>query len=167
MKTEFRITSSLVGQIRQDLRRPHRFAFERVGFISARPALIGARLSMLAIAYHPVADEHYEDDRSVGAMIGPAAIRAALQIAYIGDFSMLHVHMHEHAGPPAFSPVDLREYPKFLPDFFNVRPGLPHGAVLLSHDEITGLIWPTRGARPQPLDEAVEVGAPLRIFWRT
>lgn len=166
MRLEFRITSALIGRIRTDLRRQHRFAFERVGFISARPATTPDGLTLLAIDYHPVADEDYVDDPSVGAMIGPAAMRKALQLAYKADVSMLHVHMHEHAGFPAFSRVDLREYPKFVPDFFNVRPGLPHGAILLSHDELTGLIWGRRGAQPQPLDEAIEVGTPLRIFRR-
>jgi hypothetical protein len=167
MKLEFRLTSALVGRIRADLRRSHRFAFERVGFISARPATTTSGLALFAIEYHPVADEDYVDDPSVGAMIGPAAMRKALQFAYKGDVSMLHVHMHEHAGPPEFSRVDLREYPKFVPDFFNVRPRLPHGAILLSHDELTGLIWPCRAAQPQRLDEASEIGTPLRIFRRT
>jgi hypothetical protein len=166
MRTSFRIVGGLLRNARLDLQRAHRFAFERVGFISARPAISGTVLSLIAVDYHPVADEDYLDDPSVGAMIGPDAIRKALQIAYRSDVSMLHVHMHEHTGRPNFSPVDRREYPKFVPDFFNVRPALPHGAILLSHDELTGLVWPARGRGPQPLDEAIEVGAPLRIFRR-
>lgn len=166
MKTAFRITTGLIGKIRQDLQRPHAFALERVGFISARPAVAGETLSIAATDYHPVADEDYEESRRVGAMIGPAAIRKSLQIAYRGNVSMFHVHMHEHAGAPWFSRVDLTEYPKFVPDFFNVQPGLPHGAILLSHDEITGLLWPAKGHQPHQLDEAIEVGAPLRIFRR-
>lgn len=166
MKTAFRISTGLLGKIRQDLRRPHPFAAERVGFISARPAVAGPTLSIIAADYHPVADEDYERDRRVGAMIGPAAIRKALQVAYRGNVSMFHVHMHEHAGAPWFSRVDLTEYPKFVPDFFNVQAGLPHGAILLSHDEITGLLWAVKGRQPQLLDEAIEVGAPLRIFRR-
>lgn len=166
MKTAFRITASLLGHIRQDLQRPHTFAAERVGFISARPAVVGPTLSIIAADYHPVADGDYEESRRVGAMIGPAAIRKALQAAYGGNASMFHVHMHEHAGAPWFSRIDLTEYPKFVPDFFNVQAGLPHGAILLSHDEITGLLWPAKGRQPQLIDEAVEVGAPLRIFRR-
>lgn len=166
MKTAFRITTGLLGKIRHDLRRPHPFAAERVGFISARPAAAGSTVSIIAADYHPVADDDYEKDRRVGAMIGPAAIRKALQVAYRGNVSMFHVHMHEHAGAPWFSRVDLTEYPKFVPDFFNVQAGLPHGAILLSHDEITGLLWAAKGRQPQLLDEAIEVGAPLRIFRR-
>jgi hypothetical protein len=166
MKTAFRLTSVLARQLREDLLRPHPFALERVGFISARPAMAGPDLSLLAAAYHPVADEDYLDDATVGAMIGPAAIRKALQIAYKQGVSMLHVHMHEHAGPPRFSRVDLREYPKFVPDFFNVQPGLPHGAILLSRNEITGLLWLQHGSSAVPLDEAIEVGAPFRFFGR-
>ena len=166
MKTAFRITAGLLGNIRQDLQRPHTFAAERVGFISARPAVVGPTLSIIAADYHPVADGDYEESRRVGAMIGPAAIRKALQVAYRGNASMFHVHMHEHAGAPWFSKIDLTEYPKFVPDFFNVQAGLPHGAILLSHDEITGLLWLAKGRQPQLIDEAVEVGAPLRIFRR-
>lgn len=166
MRTAFRITTGLVSKIRQDLRRPHPFAAERVGFISARPAVAGSILSIIAADYHPVADEHYERDRRVGAMIGPAAIRMALQVAYRSNVSMFHVHMHEHAGAPWFSRVDLIEYPKFVPDFFNVQGGLPHGAILLSHDEIIGLLWPSKERKPQLLDETIEVGAPLCIYRR-
>jgi len=166
MKTAFRIRSSLLGSIRQDLKRPHSFALERIGFISARPAVAGSTVSMAAADYHPVADDDYEENPNVGAMIGPAAIRKALQIAYRSDVSMFHVHMHEHAGAPWFSNVDIDEYPKFVPDFFNVQSGLPHGAILLSYDAMTGLLWPARGRRPQLIDEAVEIGAPLRIFRR-
>ena len=166
MKTAFRITAGLLGKIREDLRRPHSFAAERVGFISARPAVAGPTLSIIAADYHPVADEDYEKDPRVGAMIGPAAIRKALQVAYRGDVSMFHVHMHLHAGAPWFSQVDLTEYPKFVPDFFNVKARLPHGAILLSQDAITGLLWAAKGRQPQLLDEVIEVGAPLRIFRR-
>lgn len=166
MKTIFRITSALVGTIREDLVRRHPFAAERVGFVSARPALAGPTLSIIAVDYHTVADDDYERDHRVGAMIGPNAIRKALQVAYRGNLSMFHVHMHAHAGAPWFSQVDLNEYPKFVPDFFNVQAGLPHGAILLSRDDIIGLLWSAKGRQPQLLDEVVEVGAPLRIFGR-
>lgn len=166
MIASFRITSPLLGQIRADLHRPHPFAWERVGFISAQPAQARGGVSLLAADYHPVDDGDYEDDPSVGAKIGASAMREALQIAYRHEVSMLHVHMHEHAGLPEFSRVDVREYPKFIPDFFNVQPCLPHGAILLSHDEMTGLVWMGRGIEPQFFQEAVEVGAPLRIRWR-
>jgi hypothetical protein len=166
MIASFRITSPLLGRIRADLHRPHPFACERVGFISARPARAAECVSLMGADYHPVGDGDYEDDPSVGAKIGAAAMREALQIAYRHKVSMLHVHMHEHAGMPEFSRVDVREYPKFIPDFFNVQPSLPHGAILLSHDEMTGLVWMARGMEPQLLQEAVEVGAPLRIHRR-
>lgn len=166
MRALFRITSALAGAVRDDLARPHPFAAERVGFVSARPAAAGPDLSIVAVAYHPVCDGDYERDHRVGAMIGPDAIRKALQVAYRGGLSMFHVHMHEHVGAPWFSRVDLREYPKFVPDFFNVQAGLPHGALLLSRDEMIGLVWTARGREPELLDEVVEVGAPLRIFGR-
>lgn len=166
MKTAFRIASALVGTIREDLARPHPFAAERVGFVSARPALAGPTLSIIAVDYHSVADDDYEKDHRVGAMIGADAMRKALQVAYRGNLSMFHIHMHGHAGAPWFSQVDLSEYPRFVPDFFNVQAGLPHGAILLSRDEIIGLLWTGKERQPELLDEIIEVGAPLGIFGR-
>lgn len=49
--------------------------------------------------------------------------------------------MHEHRGRPTFSPTDRREQLNFVPDFFKVRPQMPHGAVVLSHDMANGRLW--------------------------
>jgi hypothetical protein len=164
MSASFRISTGLLAEVRRDLERKHPFALERVGFISARPAASGSMLSIIACDYASVADEDYVNDPRVGASIGPSAMSKAMQIAYKGGVSMFHVHMHEHAGAPWFSGVDLREYPKFVPDFFNAQRALPHGALLLSHDTMAGLYWRTKDQGPLLLDEIIEVGAPLRIF---
>ena len=108
-----------------------RFAAERVGFLVCRAGrLTDGGLVILATGYDPVSDEDYVDDPSVGAMMGPAAIRKALERAYNGgaeDLSLFHVHMHGHRGRTGFSEVDDRESRKFVPDFFNVAPAMPHG----------------------------------------
>src|ERR1700720_3721710 len=83
MKVLFKITNSLLELVTQDLVRRHDFAAERVGFLSCRVAkLKPAGLIILAHDYNPVADNDYLDDPRVGAMMGPAAIRKALQFAY-------------------------------------------------------------------------------------
>jgi hypothetical protein len=118
MKLVFRIEGKLLDRIRADLRRPHPFAHERVGFISAKAGALPADgLTIMAVDYHPVADDHYLDDPRVGAMMGSAAISKALEIAYRTNSSMFHVHLHEHAGTPQFSPTDTSENAKFVPDF--------------------------------------------------
>jgi hypothetical protein len=116
MKLAFRVESKLLDRIRADLRRPHPFAHERVGFISAKAGALPADgVTILAVDYHPVADDHYLNDPRVGAMMGSAAISKALEIAYGAKASMFHVHLHEHTGTPRFSSTDTRESdPRFF-----------------------------------------------------
>ena len=76
MRVAFKITRSLLGRTLDDLCRSHPFAAERVGFFSCRVG--GLRPSgwvVLAHDFHPVADDDYLRDRTVGAMMGPTAIR--------------------------------------------------------------------------------------------
>ena len=141
MNVIFRATDLLLRNVRHDLGRRHAFAAERVGFISARAASTSNSLLLEAISYFPVADVDYVNDRSVGAMMGQEAIRKALNIALMQKVGVFHVHMHEHKGQPGFSRTDLREQAKFIPDFFKVCHQLPHGAIVLSHDQAAGRVW--------------------------
>ena len=162
MKISLKITKLLIQNIRADLSREHRFAAERVGFISCRVAdLPEGGLIITANNYHPVADEDYLDDPSVGAMMGPTAIRKALQIAYTDNMCMIHVHMHEHQGIPKFSKVDLTESAKFIPDFWNVQPTLPHGTLVLSHNLAAALCWVPGIRKILPVSNITIVGSPL------
>ena len=162
MKTIFRATRDFERHVRQDLERPHQFAAERVGFLSVRAASTGKALVLLADRYHPVADEDYVDDRRVGAMMGQEAIRKALEIALLDPVGMFHIHMHEHRGRPRFSPIDLREQLKFVPDFFKVRPEMPHGAIVFSHDRAAGRVW-VGPARIHEIGEFNTIGQPVDI----
>jgi hypothetical protein len=104
---------SAIDAVRDDLYRRHRFAAERVGFLACRAArLANNGLIILATEYHPVADDDYVEDPTVGAMMGARAIRVAMQLAYNGgreDTSVFHIHMHDRAGYPVFSQTDLTE----------------------------------------------------------
>lgn len=141
MKAIFRATDNFLHDIRRDLARRHPFAAERVGFISIRAASARHTLVLLPEGYHPVADDDYIDDPTVGAMMAQEAIRKALDVALLQPVGMFHVHLHEHRGRPAFSHVDRREQLKFMPDFFKVRHEIPHGAIVLSHDRAIGRLW--------------------------
>ncbi|MDQ0080986.1 hypothetical protein J2W35_001323 [Variovorax boronicumulans] len=167
MKTSFRIERRLLEQAHCDLSRPHPYAHERVGFIACSTADVQGGLLLLADEYLLVADEDYVNDRSVGAMMGPAAIRKALEYAYgRSNVAMLHVHRHEHRGVPGFSKVDLSESAKFVPDFWKVRPGVPHGIVVLSFDAMNGLVWDPTTQRPQRIEQMAVIGRPMSIFGR-
>ena len=168
MSIIWRARRDLLDHIRQDLERPHKFAAERVGFVACKVGrLADDGLVILAGAYSPVDDQEYVDDRTVGAMMGPGAIRRALQRAYrggAGDVSMFHIHMHDHVGIPGFSRVDLTESAKFVPDFFNVAPLMPHGIVVLSHNRAAGLCWRGPKTKPTHIDRFASVGAPLETW---
>jgi len=165
MKLRFKITGALIDQIRQDLARPHAFAHERVGFISAGLSAAGRDIIVLAREYRPVRDEDYLPDHSVGAMMGREAIRCALEWAMQQGHAMFHVHTHGGRGVPNFSGVDIRENRKFIPDFFKVTPKGVHGAIVLSGDAARGQSWLQRGREPVAIDEFVVVG-PSLLKWR-
>lgn len=139
--TEFRATDSFLTKVRTDLMRPHAFAHERVGFITARAARGAEGLILLAEDYYPVADENYIHDTRVGAMMDQEAIRMALELALLNGVGIFHVHMHGLKYRLWFSKIDLDEQAKFIPDFFTVCPQMPHGAIVLNAKAAAGRVW--------------------------
>jgi len=164
MNIIFKITDQLRAVILRDLERSHLFAAERVGFISCRPARTSSGLLIAAAAYHPVDDSDYLRSSRVGAMMGPDAIRKALQISYGGTVSMFHVHLHDHLGMPGFSSTDLRETAKFVPNFFNVQSALPHGALVLSRNSAVARCWVSSNEPPVWVSKVTIVGAPISLI---
>lgn len=164
MRICFKLPVSLLAAIKSDLARPHPFAHERVGFLACRVGgLKPSGLVILASRYLTVTDSDYVEDDTVGAMMGPAAIRKALEFAYNNPVSMFHVHLHNHLGQPGFSDIDLKESAKFVPNFWHVRPAMPHGAVVLSKNSAWGLCWYSEARRPLPMTEFIFVGTPMRL----
>jgi hypothetical protein len=165
MRIIFKITRGLLDNLREDLARPHAFAAERVGFLSCRAAkLAPSGLVILAREYHAVADSDYIEDSRVGAMMNSEAIRKAMQVAYSNGVGVFHVHMHDHYGRPGPSKTDLRETSKFVPDFWHVRPQMPHGAVIISRDGVSGRCWYPGHRVPCEIDEFVVVGPKLDVI---
>jgi hypothetical protein len=161
VRTHFKATRSLLQSIRRDLARPHPFAFERVGFVAASISASKEELLVLAQEYRPVLDEDYLDDPTVGAMMGPEAIRKALQWALSQNVGLFHIHSHGGRGRPGFSRIDLREQARFVPSFFQVAGRCAHGAIVLSNTQSAGNIWMNEDVPPRPIDTFTEVGAPL------
>lgn len=161
MRVTFRLTRRLFEAVKADLIRRHAFAAERVGWLRCRVGDVPAGgVVILAHEYFPVEDGDYLDDPTVGAMMGSAAIRKALQLAYRSKASMFHVHLHDHRARPRFSSVDSRETAKFMPDFWHVRAGMPHGAVVFSRDSACGRCW-YPGGKVLEISEVVIIGAPI------
>jgi hypothetical protein len=162
MKIALKLRSELFGEILRDLRRPHPFAAERVGFIVARPTRSNSGIILLASRYLAVPDDGYAEDYSAGAVMNEKTIFGAMQIGYAENVSVIHVHVHEHTGLPGFSSIDRRESAKFVPAFLGARPQYPHAAVVLSSDSFVGLCWLTGKKKPQPISQFVVVGRHLR-----
>lgn len=166
MTAVLKLTQRMWVRTIADLRRPHDLAKERVGFFSCRQAsLAGGGLLLLAEDYHPVADAHYLPPLMGAVTIGPEAIRDALQIALTKTASIVHVHLHDHSGATRFSKIDNSENAKLIPDFFNVAPDVPHGAVALSQTHAFGQLWDRQYAPPRTFDQIVAIGAPIRFLW--
>lgn len=167
MNLRFKIRSELLDRVRLDLRRRHRFAHERVGFITAGLATFAGGAMAMARDYRPVEDGDYVDAPGVGAMMAPDAIRKAQERALFARDAIFHVHSHGGLGVPAFSGVDLRENAKFVPDFLKVAPHALHGAIVLSDDAALGQCWLARGGGPVPLSDFTVVGPATRTWGRS
>jgi hypothetical protein len=138
-----------------DLRRPHAYAAERIGFLYGRLASKDVPLIVIT-RYVPVADEHYVNDYTVGARISGDAIRGAMQeVLETGD-GVFHTHLHEWPGVPGFSRTDEDELPKLIPAFRAVGPNQPTGLFLFSPDSALVAVW-------LPHTKAAEYTAQVRI----
>ena len=167
MMVNFRIGRALLQEVREDLDRPHAFAFERVGFLFCRfGSLPMGGLVVLGREYSTVADEDYINDDRFGAVVGAGAFRSALERTLTDALGIFHVHMHSHRGTPFPSPIDLRETAKFVPDFFHVQGAVPHGALIVSRDEISGRVWLGEDAKPIEITATTVIGSPL-LFRRS
>lgn len=165
MKARIKVPSAMLATIRADLARPHQFAHERVGFLTAGAALFdGNGLLLLVRDYRPVDEEDYVPDRSVGVKIGADAMRKALQAAYRPASTVLHIHTHGGLGRPHFSGVDRRSAGEFIPSFFNPVPRMPHGIVVLSDDGANGLLWIDPHQAPVPIADIISVGGSYRKY---
>jgi len=138
---KMKLPGSLYRHMLADLKRPHRFAYERVGFVYAKTTVLSDGTYLINYTeYHPVADEHYVEDDSVGARIGSAAIRGAMQKILDENCSGFHVHLHNHVGQPRPSGDDKEGLPGIVESLANLKPSLPHGILILSKDSCYALV---------------------------
>lgn len=166
MNVHFKMTKDLLDDALDDLRRPHPFATERAAFIGCKASVCRGGVLVLGHTYIPLRDEWYTDDPRYGCLFNADAMRAAMQFALTNDAGIFHVHLHDHSGRPCFSGTDLREARKFIPDFWNVRPTLPHGVLVFSADGASGLCWYPKKEKPIKIARITAVGFPMRFLER-
>jgi hypothetical protein len=160
-----RINNTLFSEMVGDLRRPHEFAHERVGFMFCHQSPLRSGNLLLAYNYKPIRDDQYLEDRTVGARFDGSCIREAMQTSLTEGCSVFHVHLHEHEGQPRFSGVDTREMQQIMPCFVNLRPDRVHGALVLSLDSAFARVWgatlPPTGRIP---DRLSLVGSRMKLW---
>ena len=89
------------------------------------------------------------------------------QPLYFHDsFRHLHAAFPElFAMPRSSASTDRRENALFVPDFWNVQPDLPHGALVFSFDSAVGQCRIPGYAAPVGVEVAI-VGSPMRCTWK-
>jgi hypothetical protein len=159
---QLKIPQTLYNKVVTDLERPHKFAFERVGFLFVKTGRIGTNIEqILAANYIPVADDNYIKDTKVGAKINSIAIRSVIQRILDTGEGAFHVHMHNEYGIPRFSSIDRKSLLTLIPSFQATKPNMTHGALLLSKDSSNALIWLPNEKNPVFITNITIVGYPL------
>lgn len=170
MNPQLRLTAKVLDAVLDDLRRPHPFALERVGFLFTKLGNRGTSNPLtFPVDYWPVPDADYVDDDRAGALIGATAIRAVMQKLLdhrTAALGAIHVHFHDHAGPTDLSWTDARELPPLVESFRSVGPLGAHGILILSRDHGLARIWLPGEEQPVDAQRITVVGTPLRSFWR-
>jgi hypothetical protein len=170
MKMEMKLTAAMYGAILADLRRPHEFAAERVGFCSVRQTPAGEGVLLLIDHYFPVADEHYIDDPQVGAKIGEPALTEAIHRVYYGretGTGLFHTHLHNHSGPTAMSKEDRGSIPTVVDGFRQVNAKAPHGLIIFSVDHAHVLATAANGDDILEQVDVVGVIGPRLLTFRS
>ena len=139
MNVKIRLSRDLEAQIRTDLLRPHEY--ERVGFVSGPHAQLSVSDYLVILnQYHPVSDNEYIEDHTVGARINGTAIRKAMQYVLDTRNGMFHVHCHGFKGIPELSRTDENEIPPVVQNFRNVDRSSVNGILLLNNTHLKAYV---------------------------
>lgn len=132
---KFRIPKFVYELMQEDLRKPHPFAYERVGFLFTKTILLfDTSYLIVATDYLPIADEDYIEDMNVGAKINSNSIRTAMQGIVDRNGGCFHVHLHNHSGKPYPSFTDQESLPGIVNSFSNIASKQANGILILSRD---------------------------------
>ena len=164
MIVTIRIRQDFVNEMLVDLRRPHEFAHERVGFLYCKQTALSSGPLLLAYAYDPIRDDQYISDDTVGARFDSSSIRHAMQVALQHEVAVFHVHLHDHTGQPGFSRTDTREMQALMPCFVNVQPERVHGAFILSRNSATARVWSSDAPNGTAVQRITFVGSKMTFI---
>ena len=165
MNVEIRIPGALYCEAFEDLRRPHPHAYERVGFFSSAVKLLNPQHCLVLLnRYHSVADEHYLEDPTIGALIGVESITAAMQRTLSERSGQFHVHIHEHCGEPRPSVDDIKGLPPVVRSLSATAPKQASGYLILSRDRAWSEAIVPGQAEPIIATKISVVGFPMKFL---
>lgn len=125
-----------------DLKRPHDFAHERIGFFICTVG--DAQLT--ASDWLSIKDKDYILNDRVGAMVGESAMECVMQRAFTEQKCLIHFHLHEFQKIPTFSIVDLTSLSdEMIPSLFNFSKAGPHGALIKGSRTFATMIFYSAG----------------------
>lgn len=158
-----RIPSQFYTLMLADLKKPHPFAAERVGFFSTSLITAGEKFKIVLVTgYHSIPDDDYIDDPAVGAKINTKAILTAMQRIISTGKGCLHVHLHEHNGTPSPSSTDLASLPGLARSFLNANSETACGYLILSNNDFFCEMYTLNGQSVK-IGQLTIVGYPLKI----
>jgi hypothetical protein len=177
MKTIIKIPHNLFEQAKNDLLRPSKVSWERVGFFSTKCSKRGDTLLVHCVAYNSVQDDHYIIDNTVGVRIGSKAITEAMARAINDSVGQIHVHYHGGNGLPYPSGTDSEELPPLAISLRNANSAEAHGWMILgNNDAWTSILLPENGdvvieapvsivGFPTVINRRVKTVFPSKILW--
>jgi len=160
---KLKIPRELFEKALVDLKRPHRFACERVGFFSTRCSRGPSITIVHCIDYHSLSDDHYIEDNFVGVRIGSSAITEAMSRCASNKVGQLHVHYHGGHGVPRPSHDDCRELPLLARSLRHVDAEQAQGWAILSADNTILFINEPGQSEDSPNMPLSLIGYPLTI----
>jgi len=160
-----RIPNTMLNLIKNDLRRPHDFAFERIGFIGSRHKVLSTGTTIIFMTdYFPVPDNQYINDPDVGARINSTAIRESLQRIIDHKIGVFHTHYHTFsANSPEFSFTDMKDNPEIIKSFGYADKKQVHGMIVLGNSEMNALVKIPGESELRQVTRIIGVGYPMTI----
>lgn len=164
-KVKIRISASLLERMMLDLKRPHKYAHERVGYSYSRSTkLSNGDWIICFFDYEAIKDSWYLKDSSVGAHINADAVNQSIQRSYTEQVGSFHTHLHDFSsGIPEWSCTDLDDLPKLPKNALRYSKQQPHGLLLLGSQGVNALVLlPDESELIKP-ELITVVGSPLGL----
>ena len=165
MSVRVRLRRDLFDAMVADLRRPHPFALERVGFLYGKLARALDLRLVIPFEYVPVPDEQYLDEPDAAATINADALFDAHQRTRRAQDCCLHVHMHLGEGSTWFGTTDLKTLRRIGPSLQRMAKGGAHGGLVLTLSTASTLLWLPGDTEPSRGRVSI-VGFPTSVDWR-